>query len=652
MDKTRHIIYKSIAILTINVSLIVIGAWIVGYKPFLSLLSESPTMKFNTALGFFFSGVCLLVPVKKNKLNILLVKGAAFIVLLIGFLSIIQNVFSIDLHIDNLFVDDIYSTSFPGRMADATATCFLLLAINFCGMSFKNKVIHNIMQYSFWGIIFISLISIIAYTLDVPLEKRMRFLDTMAIHTSVLFFLLAIGIAAKNFPRDLERLFLRTNSGSRLIRLTIPFIVFLPIISVLSLISLYRNKLLEPDFGIVIYTFISILAGIIYVSVISSRLNKLDQKRNRLETSLINSNQKLIAFKKALDASVIVFSIDLKGNLTEVNDKFCEISGYKPEELVGQPFNKFVPLEDDNFIQNICAEVSQKRIWTGEIKNKTRTLEHYWIFATIIPFLTISQKIESYLVIGFNATQQKELQEKLKLSLLKEKKLGELKSHFVATTSHQFRTPMAIIQSNSELINMLVKHTDLEKRERLNKATERIGTEIKKMTALMDDILILGEADSKNPLKTNKTDTDIIKLCQELCEEYNSIQTDGRKVDFNYSGDAKDLYVDPKLIRHALSNFLSNALKYSEKKNPKLDMLFEQSQLTINISDNGIGIPEDDLPNLFQPFHRGSNTIGFDGNGLGLVIAKEYIAINGGEILVKSTPNEGSVFTISLPILN
>lgn len=650
MDKTRHIIYKSIALLSITISLIVIVSWIVGYKPFLSLVSDSPTMKFNTALGVFFSGICLLVPIKKNNLNILLAKGTAFLVLLIGFLSIIQNIFFIDLHIDNLFVTDIYSPSFPGRMADSSATIFILLGINFCGMTFKNKVIHNIMQYSFWVIIFISLLSIIAYVLDVPVEKRGRFLETMAIHTSVLFFLIAIGIAAKNFPKDLEHLFLRTNSGSRLIRLTIPFIVFLPIILVLSLISLYRNQLLEPDFGIVIYTFISILTGIIYVSVISSRLNKLDQKRNKLEGSLISSNQKLIAFKKALDASVIVFSIDLKGNLTEVNDKFCEISGYKPEELIGQPFNKFIPLEDDNFIQNICADVSQKGIWTGEIKNKTKTNEHYWIFATIIPFLSISQKIERYMGIGFNATQQKELQEKLKLSLLKEKKLGELKSHFVATTSHQFRTPMAIIQSNSELINMLVKHTDLEKRERLEKATERIGTEIKKMTTLMDDILILGKADSESFLKTNKTDTDIIRLCQELCEEYNSIQIDGRKVDFNYSGDAKVLYVDPKLIWHALSNFLSNALKYSKKKNPKLDMIFEQSQLTINISDNGIGIPEDDLPNLFQPFHRGSNTIGFDGNGLGLVIAKEYIAINEGQISVKSKLNQGTTFTILLPI--
>lgn len=625
-------------------------AWIVGYKPLLSLFAEAPTMKFNTALGFFFSGICLLTSSKKNRLNNIFRKSGAIIVFLIGFLTIIQNIFSINLHIDNLFVYDAYSASFPGRMADATATLFILLGINFCGMSFKNRGIHNIMQYSFWIIIFISLLSIIAYVLNVPIEKRIRFLDTMAIHTSVLFFLLAIGIAAKNFPKDLERLFLRTNSGSRLIRLTIPFIVFLPIISVLSLTSLYRNHLLEPDFVIVIYTFISILVGIIYVSVISARLSKLDQRRNRLEASLIGSNQKLIAFKKALDASVIVFSIDLKGNMIDVNNKFCEISGYEPEELIGKPFDKFVSLEDDGFIQNVCNEISQKRIWNGEIKNKTKTNEHYWIYATIIPFLTISQKIEKYMVIGFNATEQKELQEKLKISLSKEKKLSELKSHFVATTSHQFRTPMAIIQSNSELINMLVKDIDHKKSKGLNKATERIGSEIKRMTHLMDDILILGKADSENLLKSDKSDTDIIKLCEELCHEYNSIQKDGRKIDFNHSGNAREMFIDPSLIRHALSNLLSNALKYSENGDPKLDLIFEKKQLIISVSDDGMGIPEEDLPNLFQPFHRGSNTVGIEGTGLGLAIVREYITINNGNISVESKQNKGSTFTISLPV--
>lgn len=241
-----------------------------------------------------------------------------------------------------------------------------------------------------------------------------------------------------------------------------------------------------------------------------------------------------------------------------------------------------------------------------------------------------------------------ESRKELESALEQEKKLGELKSHFVSMASHQFRTPMAIIQSNSELINMLTYKIDDELNQKLTKSTERIRTEIKKMTNLMDDLLILGKVNSGKGFKANKSTINIIDLCSSLCKEYDRLQKDQRKVDFEFDEKVNTIYADPIFIHHALSNLLSNAFKYSNNSNPKLHISDEKSEIKITISDEGLGIDEDDLQHLFQPFYRGKNSEGIEGTGLGLAIVKEYIELNGGHIKVDSQPALGTTFSIWL----
>lgn len=283
--------------------------------------------------------------------------------------------------------------------------------------------------------------------------------------------------------------------------------------------------------------------------------------------------------------------------------------------------------EDQNLIRmyGVCLDITERIEFEKSQKEFTDQLE---------------QKV---------AERTKELSEsrkELEKALEQEKRLGELKSHFVSTVSHQFRTPMAIIQSNSELINMVVTNN---KSEKLMLATERIRHEITRMTNLMDDVLILGKLNSEGGLKANFSNTDLVALSKGLCNEFNYIQKDGRVVDFSYSGEVKKIKLDPNLIRHALSNLLSNAFKYSIKNNPKFELIFENQQVKMTISDDGIGIPKKDLPNLFQAFYRGSNTSNIEGTGLGLAIVKEYIEMNKGKIEVKSEANKGTSFTILLP---
>jgi len=240
-----------------------------------------------------------------------------------------------------------------------------------------------------------------------------------------------------------------------------------------------------------------------------------------------------------------------------------------------------------------------------------------------------------------------ESQKQLEEALVKEKQLGELKSRFVSTASHEFRTPMAIIQSNSELLSIISKQDEQGTNQRLERATSRIQNEIKRMTNLMDDILVLGKITSENSMNVNKTPIDLLAFCQDLVKDFNEIQKDERIIEVEFSGTPRKLTLDSKLISHALSNLLSNSLKYSKKDNPILHIFYEEENVKISISDKGIGIPKADLLNLFQPFHRANNVGDIQGSGLGLAIVKDYVERNNGTIDVISQLNKGSTFTIS-----
>ncbi len=231
-------------------------------------------------------------------------------------------------------------------------------------------------------------------------------------------------------------------------------------------------------------------------------------------------------------------------------------------------------------------------------------------------------------------------------SLKKEKALGYLKSRFVSTASHQFRTPLTVIKANVSLLDM---HNDAIREDVLpiyNKCKDRINEQIDNMTALMNQVLLLSKINS-GTIKPNIEKVDIVELCADISQEISSIQDDGRNTTFESEIEIGIVLVDPNLARQAISNVLSNAFKYSQgRKPPKVRVGIIDRRIEISIRDSGIGIPEEDLNLLFQPFFRASNTDGIFGTGLGISVAREYVEMMSGEIEVKSTENEGTEFII------
>ena len=174
-----------------------------------------------------------------------------------------------------------------------------------------------------------------------------------------------------------------------------------------------------------------------------------------------------------------------------------------------------------------------------------------------------------------------------------------------------------------------------------------------RMTKMLDGVLMIGRADSGN-LELRPAPCRLHALCREVASEAaRTSSADGsnlQRLDTRFAGAEAELLLDEKLLRHILGNLIGNAFKYSPAgTRVKLTVSVDDDEIALIVTDEGIGIPGEDLPRLFETFHRAGNVGNISGTGLGLAIVKRAVDLHGGKIDVASKVGEGTRFTVRLP---
>jgi signal transduction histidine kinase len=251
------------------------------------------------------------------------------------------------------------------------------------------------------------------------------------------------------------------------------------------------------------------------------------------------------------------------------------------------------------------------------------------------------------MVMATEVTAQKEKELLLQQSLLREQDLSQLKSRFVSTVSHEFRTPLTSIQTSADLIKLYLNKPQDMAKPAIEKHLEGIYNQIEHMNGLMTDLLTLGTIEA-GKITFHPSWTDVVVVCQRVIDRYFSNQRDGRVVHLSVEGVPYRAFLDEKRMDHVLVNLLSNAFKFSQN-DPRLVLQFTSETVLIQVIDTGIGIPANELSAMFQPFFRAGNTTSIAGTGLGLAIARQYVELHGGNLTVQSQEGIGTTFTIVLP---
>ncbi len=243
--------------------------------------------------------------------------------------------------------------------------------------------------------------------------------------------------------------------------------------------------------------------------------------------------------------------------------------------------------------------------------------------------------------------ERKKAEEEVLNALAKERELNELKSKFVSIASHEFRTPLSTILSSISLIDQYKKVGDLEK---IDKHINRARTSANHMTSILNDFLSVGRLE-EGKVEILREPVNIQELFTDIVEEIKLLLKPGQHITMEFPDPVITINTDSRMLRNCLFNLLSNASKYSDvNKAIRLICQTTKNRLSVKIQDEGIGIPEEDQPHLFDRFFRASNAINIQGTGLGLNIVKRYLNLLDGSISFTSEYGKGSTFDIQLPI--
>ncbi|MGB7443684.1 MAG: PAS domain S-box protein [Coleofasciculaceae cyanobacterium] len=406
--------------------------------------------------------------------------------------------------------------------------------------------------------------------------------------------------------------------------------------------------------------------------------------RKKTEEALQESEQKYRYLVNSVKE--VIFQTDTTGKWTLLNPAWTEITGFTVEDSLGQSFFDFIHPEDKQDCQELFQQLidCKKGYWRREIRYLNKKGGFRWVDA--LARLVLDEHGATIGVFGtlHDITERKQAEEELHRALAQEKELNDLKSRFVSMTSHEFRTPLTTILASTELLRYYSHKWD---EDRKITHYNRIETNVQHMTNMLNDVLILGKAEA-GKLEFQPILLDLIKFCLSLVEELQLSSSNQHKINFTYSGNYTDnsstelttklvptleklnqivhpettisngklvneqlmAFMDEKLLRYILSNLLSNAIKYSAPSDTiDFELTCQEEKVIFKVKDQGIGIPPQDQPYLFESFHRANNVGKVPGTGLGLAIVKKAVDLHRGEITFDSQVGVGTTFTVKLP---
>lgn len=335
-----------------------------------------------------------------------------------------------------------------------------------------------------------------------------------------------------------------------------------------------------------------------------------------------------------------------------LGDKTSQITEGNVFDFEGKPIpvefnNKLMNLGGENHILSIIRDISHRKEAEKEIEQINKQLQ-IKVLERTAQFDDAMQELRQEIKQRLNTENELRKTKKiLETNLQEEKKLSEMKTRFVSMISHEYRTPLTIIYTCTDILDFVFKQGD---KAMFDKNINRIKRSVNAMINLLEDVLVIGRSEVRN-IETTPVQFELTSVLRETVEELSITDNYEHEIKLAFQHEPFEISSDMKLVQYIIRNFITNAQKYSPSGSDiMLRLSVSDSGAEISVKDSGIGIPEDEIEMLFEPFYRSSNVEARSGTGLGLAICKQYSDAIGGRITVESVIQDGSTFTLILPL--
>ena len=392
---------------------------------------------------------------------------------------------------------------------------------------------------------------------------------------------------------------------------------------------------------------------------------------------------------EAISEGIII--VNDKQEIVASNEVANNIFGYAGDELLKRPLNVLIPKEyhqsHPRQVDNFIKESDKRQMGHGrDLFGRRKDGSKFPVEAGLNPFeingnhyvmalvsdITVRKAQEDY-ILELNQSLEKKITErtqelnntiselknevskrqkaedKIKESLRKERELNELKTKFLSLVSHEFKTPLSGILTSATLAG---KYTETDQQEKRDKHLKTIQNKVKYLNNILDDFLSIERLESGK--SSYKFDTfPLSKVVNEVIYNANMLLKDGQRINYPKNIDDIVVHFDEKILELALTNLINNAIKYSsEHTTIDVEVIPKHEELTIKITDEGMGIPQKEQKYIFNRYFRAENALLDQGTGIGLNIVKSHLENVGGSISFESEEGKGSTFTISFPNIN
>ena len=355
-------------------------------------------------------------------------------------------------------------------------------------------------------------------------------------------------------------------------------------------------------------------------------------RSRRFERELLANTQQLADVKRALDHAAIVATTDVTGKITYVNEKFCEISKYSREELLGQDHRLINSgYHSKEFIRDLWRTIAQGRVWHGELRNRAKDGSIYWVDTTIVPFITERGKPYQYIAIRADITARKAAEERLAQQAALAR-VGQM----AAVVAHEVRNPLAGIKGAIQVLMSRRPAGDTEL-----PVMRDVIARIDSLSDLINDLMVFARPRPPRP--------STIELRPLIADAVTNLRRDPAASSLEVAVDGPDvtLVADSDMVKATLQNLLINAVQATDGRG-RIGVVItrDDNRCAIEVHDSGPGIPADIREQVFEPFF----TTKARGGGLGLPVARRTAELHGGSLTLECPPGGGTVARLTLPL--
>ena len=358
------------------------------------------------------------------------------------------------------------------------------------------------------------------------------------------------------------------------------------------------------------------------------------------------ATRELNNIRHALNQAAIVAITDRAGTIVHVNDKFCAISKYPRDELLGKNHRIINSgYHSREFWVEMWKTISTGHVWEGEIRNRAKDGSFYWVNTTIVPFLDEKGEPYQYVSIRYEITQRKAAEEKLRVYAGRLEISNRELQDFASVAAHDLQEPLRKIETFGDRLK--IKADDVLPPD-CKDYLDRMMSSATRMRRLIDDLLTFSRVATRTQPFV-PTDLNVV-LSEVLSDLEVRIEQVGGKVEH---GLMPTLEADASQMRQLFQNLISNALKFHKAgQTPivRVESSVARNECVITVSDNGIGFEEKYLDRIFTIFQRLHGRQAYEGTGVGLAVCRRIVERHGGKVTARSTPGEGATFIVTLPI--